>query len=98
MEYGIKDLAILCDRRCADNKRLRVQLVHQNVFRLKAVSNIKRLLGPKPVESTMKEERSTILSLLDGCLTHILSTILKTLDFQVDHFSSLQQEISIGGF
>ena len=75
-EHRIKDLGILCDRSCADNIRPRLQLVYQNVFRLKAVSNIKRLLGPKPIARTMKEERSAILALLDGCLTYILSTLV----------------------
>ena len=45
------------------------------VFRLKAVSNIKRLPGPNPVASTIKGERLAILALLDGCLKHFLSTI-----------------------
>ena len=57
IEHRIKDLGIFCHRSCADNIRLRLQLVYQNAFRLKGVSNIKRLLGPKPTASTMKEER-----------------------------------------
>ena len=44
----------------------RLQWVYQNVFGLKAVSNIKRLLGPKPIAITMKEELQAILTLLDG--------------------------------
>ena len=51
IEYRIKDLGIFCDRSCADN-----------VFRLKAVLNIKRLFGPKPIASTMKEEPSAMLA------------------------------------
>ena len=33
-----------------------------NVFRLKAVSDIKRLFGSKPISSTMKEERPAYIT------------------------------------
>ena len=57
---------------CANNIRFRLQPIYQNVIWLKTVSNVKRLPGPEPTASTMKEEQPAILALLDGCLTQIL--------------------------
>ena len=65
---AIKNLGTFCDRSCAGNIRLRLQLVYQNVFRLKAVSHVKRLLGPKPIASTIKEGRPAILAFLSRSL------------------------------
>ena len=63
IEYRIKDLGILCDRSYADNiLKAEAATGIPNVFRLKAVSNINRLFGPKPVARTMKEGRPAMLA------------------------------------
>ena len=91
----MKDLGIFCDRSCADNIRY-----IKNLFRLKAVSSIKRLLGPK-TNCQHHEGRTASNTCFTGLLPNaylVTSSLSNTLGFQVGHFSSLQKRISIDGF